>query len=179
MKLEFSWQIFKKYSNIKFHETLSSGSRVVPCGRTDRRQTDMTNLIVVACNFSNARKTQRKSHVNRCKVLFRSQKGSSYLKTQYLLLISEVFAAENIEKEVFWDVTAYNLLGDYQHFRWICCLQVRGNHIGNLGSKVGRNFGIRLPHYAALHHTNCRINIFQYSIIFHVHLWMFMYSFLL
>jgi len=37
MKLEFSRQIFEKYSNIKFHENPSSGSRVVQCGRTDRR----------------------------------------------------------------------------------------------------------------------------------------------
>jgi len=36
MKLEFSQQIFEKYSSIKFHENTSSGSRVVPCGRTDR-----------------------------------------------------------------------------------------------------------------------------------------------
>ena len=35
MKLEFSPQIFDKYPNIKFHENPSSGSRVVPCGRTD------------------------------------------------------------------------------------------------------------------------------------------------
>ena len=45
MRLKFSWQIFEKYSNIKFHENPSSGSRVVPWGRTDR-QTDMTKLIV-------------------------------------------------------------------------------------------------------------------------------------
>ena len=35
MELGFSWQIFEKSSNIKFHENPSSGSRVVPCGRTD------------------------------------------------------------------------------------------------------------------------------------------------
>jgi len=36
-KLEFSQNIFEKYSNIKFHEHPSSGSRrAVPCGRTDR-----------------------------------------------------------------------------------------------------------------------------------------------
>jgi hypothetical protein len=35
MKLEFFRQVFKKYSNIKFHEYLSSGSRVVPSGWTD------------------------------------------------------------------------------------------------------------------------------------------------
>jgi hypothetical protein len=32
MALEFSQHIFEKYSNIKFHENPSSGSRVVPCG---------------------------------------------------------------------------------------------------------------------------------------------------
>ena len=36
MKLEFSRQVFEKSSNIKFHEIPSNGSRVVPCGRTDR-----------------------------------------------------------------------------------------------------------------------------------------------
>jgi hypothetical protein len=36
MKPEFSPQILEKYSNIKFHENSSTGSRVVPCGRTDR-----------------------------------------------------------------------------------------------------------------------------------------------
>jgi len=41
MKLEFSGQIVEEYSNIKFRENPSSGSRVVPCGRTDRH--DETN----------------------------------------------------------------------------------------------------------------------------------------
>jgi len=36
MILEFSRQIFEKSSNMKFHENSSSGSGVVPCGRTDR-----------------------------------------------------------------------------------------------------------------------------------------------
>jgi len=35
MNLEFSRQSFEKYSNIKFLENSSSGSRVVPCGQTD------------------------------------------------------------------------------------------------------------------------------------------------
>jgi hypothetical protein len=57
MKVEFSLQIFeKKSSEIKFHENLSSGSRVVPCGRTDRKQTVMTDLIVAAHNFADAPK---------------------------------------------------------------------------------------------------------------------------
>ena len=33
IKLEFSRQIFEKYSDIKLHDNTSSGSRVVPCGR--------------------------------------------------------------------------------------------------------------------------------------------------
>jgi hypothetical protein len=36
-KLEFSQQIFEKYSNIKFSENLSSESQVVLCGRKDGR----------------------------------------------------------------------------------------------------------------------------------------------
>jgi len=39
LKLGFSWQIFKKYSNIRYYENPSSGNRVVPCRRADR-QTD-------------------------------------------------------------------------------------------------------------------------------------------
>jgi hypothetical protein len=49
MKLEFSRQILEKYSNIKFHENASSGSWVVPCGRTE-----MTTLMFVFRNFANA-----------------------------------------------------------------------------------------------------------------------------
>jgi hypothetical protein len=40
MKLEYSPQIFEKYSNIKFNENPSSGSRVVPCERMDTRNED-------------------------------------------------------------------------------------------------------------------------------------------
>ena len=35
MKLEFSRQIFEKYSNIKFHENPLRGSRDVACGQRD------------------------------------------------------------------------------------------------------------------------------------------------
>jgi hypothetical protein len=48
MKL-FSPQIFEKYSIIKFHENPSSGSSVVPCGRTNRR----TILQVCLNNIQN------------------------------------------------------------------------------------------------------------------------------
>ena len=48
-KIEFSRQIFEKYSNIKFNGIPSSGSRVASYGRTHRqteRQKDMIDLIV-------------------------------------------------------------------------------------------------------------------------------------
>jgi hypothetical protein len=35
MRLEFSQQIFEKYSYIKFHENPSNGSQAVPCIWTD------------------------------------------------------------------------------------------------------------------------------------------------
>ena len=54
---ELSRQIFEKFPSIKFNENPSSGSRVVPCGRTDRR-TGMTKLIVACRNFANVRKDQ-------------------------------------------------------------------------------------------------------------------------
>jgi hypothetical protein len=76
MKLGFSRQILEKYSNIKFIENLSNGSRVVSCGRMDGRtdgqtgrqagrnrqagrqeqagrQAGITNLIVAFHNFAN------------------------------------------------------------------------------------------------------------------------------
>jgi len=58
MKLEFSGRFFENYSNIKFQYYPSSGSRVVPCGRTDGR-TDTTKLIVAFRNSANTRKNVR------------------------------------------------------------------------------------------------------------------------
>ena len=48
MRLEFAAQSLYKYSNIKFHENPSSGSRTVLGGRTDMK------LIVAFHNFANA-----------------------------------------------------------------------------------------------------------------------------
>jgi hypothetical protein len=55
-ELEFFRQIFKKYPNIKCQESPFSRSRIVPCGRTDRRQIDVTKIIVPFRNFANALK---------------------------------------------------------------------------------------------------------------------------
>ena len=54
MKLEFSGRIFGKYSDIKFHENPSSGSRVNSM-RTDGR-TDVPKLTVAFSNFAGAPK---------------------------------------------------------------------------------------------------------------------------
>ena len=43
IKLEFCPQISETYSDIKYHESLSSGSWVVPCGRTDGRTDGQMN----------------------------------------------------------------------------------------------------------------------------------------
>jgi hypothetical protein len=48
VKLEFSRQIFEKYSNIKFYGNPSSGSLDVPCGQTDGRIHDEAN----SCSFA-------------------------------------------------------------------------------------------------------------------------------
>jgi len=45
MKHEFARQSFEKYPNIKFHESLSSASGIVPCGRA---------IVVGFCTFANA-----------------------------------------------------------------------------------------------------------------------------
>jgi len=59
MELEFSRQIFEKYSNIIFYEYPSVGSRITPRGQTGG-QTDMTKLIVAFRNFVNAPKNYDK-----------------------------------------------------------------------------------------------------------------------
>jgi len=52
MELEFSRQIFEKYTNIKFHENPPSGSRVFPCGWPGGH-TDVTKHIVAFRNIAN------------------------------------------------------------------------------------------------------------------------------
>jgi len=52
MTLEFCLKIFENYSYIKFHENLSSGSRVFPWGQTDRhdeKNSRFTQICEGAC----------------------------------------------------------------------------------------------------------------------------------
>ena len=69
MKLEFSRQIFEKYSNIKFHGNPFSETRVVQC-----RQTDVTKLTVAFRNFAKTPKklihqTVTTDAQNHCQIL--------------------------------------------------------------------------------------------------------------
>jgi hypothetical protein len=58
MNLEFSRRILEKYPNIKYHENVTNGSQVIPCGLTDgpgrHKKTDMTELIAAFRNFATA-----------------------------------------------------------------------------------------------------------------------------
>jgi len=57
IKLELSRQICEIFTNIKFHENPSSGSRVVPCGHEDglsAGQADIRKLIVTFRTFAYA-----------------------------------------------------------------------------------------------------------------------------
>jgi hypothetical protein len=56
MIFQLSRQVFEKVSKIKFHENLSSESRVVPCG-----QTNVKKLKVAFHNFTNATKNYEES----------------------------------------------------------------------------------------------------------------------
>jgi hypothetical protein len=59
IKIGFCRQIFEIYSDIKFNENPSSGSRVVLCSQVEGRkdgQTDMTELTLAFRNFANAHK---------------------------------------------------------------------------------------------------------------------------
>jgi hypothetical protein len=73
MRLELSPRTFEKCSSVKFHENPSSGKRVAPCGRTDRR-TD--------------RQTDRHDEANSRFSLF----CEKLLKTNHTILYREIIA---------------------------------------------------------------------------------------
>jgi hypothetical protein len=57
IRIEFSWHIFGKYSNIKFNENPSNRSRVVPCGQTDGQADNRHGEANIHCrSFANAPK---------------------------------------------------------------------------------------------------------------------------
>jgi len=58
MKLELPQPIFEKYSNIKFHENLSSGNQVVPSRKADRHMDTMKMLFTILRTCVKIIKTQ-------------------------------------------------------------------------------------------------------------------------
>jgi len=52
MKLEFSWQIFKKYTNIKFHENPFIGSQVVHGGSWTDRHNEAHSHFLQFCEYA-------------------------------------------------------------------------------------------------------------------------------
>ena len=64
MKLAFSRQILEKLSNTKFHENMFSGEP--SCSMRTDGQIDITKLIIVFCQFSDA--TKNYSDCNRFEI---------------------------------------------------------------------------------------------------------------
>ena len=98
MKLEISQQFFEKYLDIKFHENLSSGSRVVSGEQTDGL-TDMTKLIVAFRKFANAPKNGDQLELN-------NYGGIAVLNTGYKILSNILYECLQPYKE--------NIVGKFQ-----------------------------------------------------------------
>ena len=62
MELEFSRETFEKFSDIKFREDVSGGSRVFPWGVGGGREKDTKKLVVPFSKFANAPQNQ----ISRC-----------------------------------------------------------------------------------------------------------------
>jgi hypothetical protein len=92
--LELFQQIFEKFSNVKFHEGASIGSRVDPCGLTD-----ITKFIVAFRSFWNAPKRYIYQH--------RSAWHMEGLRVCYARTV-EIFSSQNEQIHVcYWlDVLA-------------------------------------------------------------------------
>jgi hypothetical protein len=66
MRLEFSQQIFEKYSNIIFNENELNGSPAVPCGQTDMMQPIVTiRSLVNACNNNTKKRRSVMLHLSK------------------------------------------------------------------------------------------------------------------
>jgi len=65
MNLEFFREVLEKFSNVKFDENVSRGSRTAPCTRADWR-TDMTKLLVAFRSFANKPKKINAHAMNAC-----------------------------------------------------------------------------------------------------------------
>jgi len=113
MNLEFSQQIFKKYSSFKFHERPSSRSPVVPCWRTD-----MNKLIVAFLQFCKCAKQLLQSSYTAIRLQlccnawrplseyeYLHVSGWTYLRLQYsiITLKTTVWLGSSCAVEVHWN----------------------------------------------------------------------------
>jgi hypothetical protein len=78
MKLEFPRRIFKKYSNMNFHENPSRGSGVVSRGRMDGR-TGVTTLTLAFRNFSNAPKKIKQAFSKRHNIIITGEETENLM----------------------------------------------------------------------------------------------------
>jgi len=92
-KPEFSRQIFEIYSNIKFRENPSSGSRVVPCGQTDRQ--DEGNVTAAFRNSANAPKKTGDAREPSEKQCF-FQKSGRISRENYFHFFFHFFVSESL-----------------------------------------------------------------------------------
>jgi len=53
MKMDFPEEILEKYSNIKYHENTSGGSRVIPCGQKKRHDEAESLFAVLRTSLIN------------------------------------------------------------------------------------------------------------------------------
>ena len=93
MKLEFSGQIFEKYSRIKFHGNPSSRNRVVACGRADgrtHRRTDMTKIVAFR-NFANAPKNWKTYFKRRMLYKYRFEECRMLSSGMWQIVVRQTF----------------------------------------------------------------------------------------
>jgi hypothetical protein len=86
MTLQFSWQIFKKHSNIKFHENPFSGSWTVPCGWIDWQMDRHEKLI---SHFSHLSTCAWKSKDFFCWIMHWWEYGTDYILKHYIIMSEE------------------------------------------------------------------------------------------
>ena len=117
IKLEFSWQIIKNYSNTKFHDNPPSGRQVVPCRqRHTHWQTQRSYLVVVFLNFSYAPKNDLLTDN-------KLQTNGSDLPTSYM----GVHSCSVRHTEICTVIRDKHMLGAETNIK-LCNLQTATNH---------------------------------------------------
>jgi len=77
MKLEFSRQIFEKFSNIELHENPSSDSQTAACGRADTTKLTVAFIDLFLQFCERAQKERQQVRHNDTSELLRQNSGSA------------------------------------------------------------------------------------------------------